>query len=236
MELCVNIDHVATLRNARNTPYPEPAVAAALVEVAGGHGITVHPREDQRHISKEDARKIRPIVAGRFTLEMAAVPAMVDLALEISPDLVTLVPEKREELTTEGGLNVKGQMGHLQKVIEKLKSGGITTSLFIDPDEQQIQASRDVGSAFVEIHTGHYADAVGEEATWEQFRSIDKAIEFAHKAGLRTNAGHGLHLHNTRPIAEIEGIEQLHIGHGIIARAVFVGLDTAVREILDILP
>lgn len=236
MELCVNIDHVATLRNARGTPYPEPVVAAAMVELAGAHGITVHPREDGRHIRPDDVRRIRPMTAGRFTLEMANTPANRALALEVKPDLVTLVPEKRQELTTEGGLDAARQVGAVRELVSALADAGIPTSLFIDPQRAQIEAAVAAGAAFVEFHTGRYADATTESARAAELEAIRRAVGEARAAGLRTNAGHGLHLHNTRPIARIEGIEQLHIGHGIIARAVFVGLERAVREILELLP
>lgn len=236
MELCVNIDHVATLRNARGTPYPDPVVAAALVEVAGAHGITVHPREDARHIRPGDVRRIRPMTQGRFTLEMAATPGNVKLALEVKPDLVTLVPEKREELTTEGGLSVVGQTGRLCEVVRALAEAGIPTSLFIDPEEIQIEAATRTGAEFVEIHTGHYADATTETEREQRLAAIRHAVGFARERGLRTNAGHGLHWRNVRPIARIEGVEQLHIGHGILARALFVGLERAVAEILALLP
>ncbi|MBE7560775.1 pyridoxine 5'-phosphate synthase [bacterium] len=230
MELCVNIDHVATLRNARGTPYPEPVVAAAMVELAGAHGITVHPREDGRHIRPDDVRRIRPMTAGRFTLEMANTPANRALALEVKPDLVTLVPEKRQELTTEGGLDAARQVGAVRELVSALADAGIPTSLFIDPQRAQIEAAVAAGAAFVEFHTGRYADATTESARAAELEAIRRAVGEARAAGLRTNAGHGLHLHTTRPIARIEGIEQLHIGHGIIARAVFVGLERAVRK------
>ncbi len=236
MELCVNIDHVATLRNARGTPYPDPVTAAALVEIAGAHGITVHPREDGRHIRVHDVRRIRPMTRGRFTLEMAATPANLALALEVKPDLVTLVPEKREELTTEGGLDVERQQEHVAGMVARLAEAGIPTSLFIDPRPAQIEAASVTAAEFVEFHTGHYADAPTEADRAVELAAIRAAVGEARTRGLRTNAGHGLHLHNTRPIAQIESIEQLHVGHGIIARAVFVGLERAVREILELLP
>lgn len=228
--LSVNIDHVATLRNARGTTYPDPVTASALAELAGADGITTHLREDRRHITDRDVEILRRTVQTDFNLEMAATEEMVGIALKSQPDLVTLVPEKREEVTTEGGLNVMEQRDALKGVIRKLEDAGIPVSLFIDPDEDQISAAKEIETSFVEFHTGRYADAACPAEREKEFQTVAAAVEFARKQGLRTNGGHGLHYHNVKRIAEIPGLEGLYIGHGIVARSVFVGLEAAVRE------
>lgn len=228
--LSVNIDHVATLRNARGVRYPDPVAAAALAEIAGADGITAHLREDRRHIRDRDVKILRETVQTEFNLEMAATEEMLALALAIKPDMATLVPEKREELTTEGGLNVVAGRDALKLAVKRLRENGITVSLFIDPDRNQINAAKDVGTAFVEFHTGRYADARHAADRDREYQAIVSAAEYAQGIGLRTNAGHGLHFQNVTPIAAIDGIEGLYIGHGLIARAVFVGLEQAVSE------
>lgn len=227
--LGVNIDHVATLRQARGTRYPEPVQAALVAEQAGADGITVHLREDRRHIQDRDVELLLQTMETRLNLEMAATGEMVDIACRLRPPHCCLVPEKREELTTEGGLDVTGNEAQLTDVCARLAEAGIQVSLFIDADQAQIEASRRCGAAAVEIHTGHYADTAGEEQARELER-IRRAVGLAQKAGLVVNAGHGLHYHNTEAIAAIPGINELNIGHGIIARAVITGLDESVRS------
>lgn len=232
--LSVNIDHVATLRQARGTRYPDPVAAASICELAGADGITTHLREDRRHIIDRDVEILRQTVQTPFNLEMAATDEMLDIACRIKPNLVTLVPEKREERTTEGGLDVKGQVRRISDAIEQLTKSGITASIFINPDRDQITAARETGAPFIEIHTGRYADATSPAEADREYGLIVGAVQHAHSLGLRTNGGHGLHYHNVRRIALIPGIEGLYIGHGIISRAVFVGLERAVREMADL--
>ncbi len=229
VELGVNIDHVATLRQQRGTRYPDPVLAAQLCEQAGADGITLHLREDRRHIQDSDVERLMAASQTRVNLEMAATDEMVDIACRLQPAHCCLVPEKREELTTEGGLDVIGSWEHLQKQVARLTDAGIEVSLFIDADSRQIQAARDIGAPTIELHTGHYADAQGDAQAIELAR-IAKAIEIGNQSGLIVNAGHGLHYHNTRDIVILGGINELNIGHGIIARAVFTGLEQAVRD------
>lgn len=235
MRLHVNIDHVATIRQARGTTYPDPVWAASLCELAGAHGITCHLREDRRHIVDRDVRVLRETVRSVLNLEMGATEEMVRLALEVKPELVTLVPERREERTTEGGLDVVGQGAMLAPVIRRLADAGITVSLFIVPTSAAVRASRELGAAVVELHTGEYCHARGAEARRELER-LATATEDAVALGLRVAAGHGLDYPNVTPVAGIPGIEELNIGHAIVARAVFVGLDRAVRDMLALLP
>jgi pyridoxine 5-phosphate synthase len=230
--LGVNIDHVATLRQARGVRYPDPVTAAALVEMAGADGIVVHLREDRRHIQDRDVHILMETIETKLNLEMAATPEMVKIALEVKPHMVTLVPEKRRELTTEGGLNVAGNKGELAKTIAQLKDGGITVSLFIDPNGRQIEASKHVGADFVELHTGHYCDATTREEEDREYKNLLDAVGIAYDLDLGINAGHGLNYFNVRRIAEIQEIEELSIGHSIVARAVLVGLDRAVRDMI----
>lgn len=232
IRLAVNVDHVATLREARGISEPDPVLAAGICELAGAEGIVVHLREDRRHIQDRDVRLLRQTVKTKLNLEMGATEEIIKFALDIKPDMVTLVPEKRKELTTEGGLNVTGQKKKLQTVIGRMNAAGIPVSLFIDPDSRQIGAALEIGATFVEIHTGRYADAVSEEEQEQEFELIAAAAEEAYEAGLRVNAGHGLNYVNTARIAALETIEELSIGHAIMARSVFVGLDQAVREML----
>ena len=228
--LGVNIDHVATIRQARRTVEPDPLAAAVLVELAGADGITVHLREDRRHIQDRDVRLLRQSVRTHLNLEMAATDEMVAIALDIVPDYVTLVPEKREEVTTEGGLDVAGQLPRMKTVVKTLQDAGIPVSLFIDADSPQIAASAETGATFIELHTGTYADAKGEETQAKELAMLRKGCEEAIAAGLRVNAGHGLTYWNVYPVACLPGMEELNIGHTIISRAVLVGLERAVRE------
>ncbi|HQH81772.1 MAG TPA: pyridoxine 5'-phosphate synthase [Syntrophorhabdus sp.] len=233
--LMVNIDHVATLREARGINYPEPTYAAGIAEMAGASGIIVHLREDRRHIKDRDVRLLREVVRTKLNLEMAATPEMVQIATNIKPDMVTLVPEKRQELTTEGGLDVVGQSGKLRKTVESLRSAGIFVSLFIDPSEEQLVASQKIHADMIEIHTGTYSDAVNEKIKEEELKKIARSAMRAKELGLGVNAGHGLHYHNVKEVAAIREIDELSIGHSIIARAVFVGLDMAVRSMIELI-
>jgi pyridoxine 5-phosphate synthase len=227
--LGVNIDHVATLRQVRGTRYPDPVQAALLAEEAGADGITIHPREDRRHIQDRDVLLLRDTLQTKMNLEMAVTDAMLDFAEKIRPACVCLVPEKREELTTEGGLDVEGQEIRIAKACERLAAIGAEVSLFIDPNKTQIDAAVRCGAPVVELHTGEYAEASGAAAD-AAFKVLVEAVTYARKKGLMVNAGHGLNYHNTERVAAIAGINELNIGHAIIARAVFTGLKEAVRD------
>jgi pyridoxine 5-phosphate synthase len=233
--LAVNVDHVATVRQARLINEPDPVNAAALAELAGCHAIIVHLREDRRHIQDRDVEILRRTVKTRLNLEMAATAEMVGIACRIKPDMACLVPEKREELTTEGGLDVAGQSKHIRHSVKTLQDAGCIVSLFVDAAPDQIKAARDSGAEFIEIHTGHYADAELPSDIDREFNIIAEAIELARSLGLRVNAGHGLNYTNTQRLVPISTIEEFSIGHSIIARAVLVGMQRAVREMLDII-
>ena len=228
--LGVNIDHVATLRNARGTSYPDPVLAAGLAEQAGADGITIHLREDRRHITDRDVEILRQTLQTPMNLEMAVTDEMLDIACRIKPHFVCLVPEKRTEVTTEGGLDVAGQLAKVQAAISRLAAVGTQVSLFIDADHVQIDAAVAVGAPYIEIHTGRYADATSTAEQLEELARIQEAARYAHGLGLRVNAGHGLHYHNVKPIAAIPEMEELNIGHAIIGRAVFEGMPAAVAE------
>jgi len=232
--LGVNIDHVATLRQARGTRYPDPVQAAVLAEEAGADGITIHPREDRRHIQDRDVLLLRDVLQTRMNLEMAVTDDMLAFAEQVRPECVCLVPEKREELTTEGGLDVAGQEARVADACERLGRIGAEVSLFIDPDPVQIDAAVRCGAPVVELHTGEYAEARGE-ALETAFRTLVEAVSYASSKGLVVNAGHGLNYQNTERVAAIEGIHELNIGHAIIGRAVFTGLKEAVRDMKAIL-
>lgn len=229
-QLAINVDHIATIREARGGAEPDPVLAAGICELAGARGIVVHLREDRRHIQERDVRILSQTVKTRLNLEMAAVKEIVAIALEVKPDLVTLVPEKRQELTTEGGLDIIANEKKLRKTVSKLTEAGIPVSLFIDPDLEQVKAAADIGAAYVELHTGRYADAKDHEEQEQEFLLIEQAAEAAYAAKLRINAGHGLNYFNVGRVAGLSMIEELSIGHAVIARAAFVGLDQAVRE------
>jgi len=233
--LGVNIDHVATVRQARGVAYPDPVTAASTVELAGADGIVCHLREDRRHIQDRDLRILREIVQTQLNLEMAATEEMIGIALATKPDIVTLVPEKREELTTEGGLDVVKNFRSLKKAIQQLRRGNIPVSLFVDPDRNQIKASEEVEAEAIEIHTGHYCEAKTSARADEELKRILDAVGEACRRNLRIAAGHGLNYVNVRRIAEVKEIEELNIGHSIIARAVLVGLDRAVREMVALI-
>lgn len=228
--LGVNIDHIATVRQARRTVEPDPVAAAVLAELAGADGITVHLREDRRHMQDRDVRLLRQTVRTHLNLEMAATDEMVAIALDIKPDYVTLVPERREEVTTEGGLDVAGQVDRMKAVVSTLQGADIPVSLFIDAAADQIEASAQVRAQFIELHTGPYAEAKGERDRDQELNILAQGTAQAIALGLRVNAGHGLTYWNTTPVARIPGMEELNIGHSIISRAVLVGLERAVRE------
>ena len=228
--LGVNIDHVATIRQARRTVEPDPIAAAVLAELAGAEGITVHLREDRRHMQDRDVRLLRETVRTHLNLEMAATDEMVKIALEIKPDYVTLVPERREEVTTEGGLDIAGPIDRMTAVVDKLQSAGIPVSLFIDADETQIQAAAKSKAKFIELHTGQYSEAKNEDDRAAQLHLLKVGCEIATSLNLRINAGHGLTYWNVYPVGQLPGMEELNIGHTIISRAVLVGLERAVRE------
>ncbi len=233
--LGVNIDHIATLRQARGAPYPDPVKAALDAEEAGADGITVHLREDHRHIQPHDIHRLSQVLQTRMNLEMAVTDAMVDLACQIKPAHVCFVPEKREELTTEGGLDVVKGFEKIQKATTELSSIGVEVSLFIDPDKSQISAAVDAGAPVIEIHTGAYADEQDEKAKQVLLEDIKEAADFAIDNGLIVNAGHGLHYHNVKPIAAIDVIHELNIGHAIVAHALFVGFKQAVKEMKQLI-
>jgi pyridoxine 5-phosphate synthase len=233
--LCVNIDHVATVRNARGGYLPDPVEAAKLVEKAGAIGITVHLREDRRHINDRDVDRLKKTVKTKLNLEMSLAPGIVKKAMQVVPDEATIVPEKRQELTTEGGLDVIKNMGRLRPVIRGLRKKGVTLSLFIDPDFRQVKAAKASGADFIEIHTGSYADAKTGITRKREFIKIKKAAAYAASLGLGVNAGHGLNYVNTRAIAKLPEIEDLNTGHSIIARAVMKGLGRAVKEMLKVM-
>jgi len=232
--LAINVDHVATIRQARGISEPDPVTAAAICELAGAAGIVVHLREDRRHIQDRDVRLLRQTIQTKLNLEMGANKEIIDIALELKPDLITLVPEKREELTTEGGLDIISQTKKIAKVIEKMHKAAIPVSLFLDPDPKQLAVAMEIGATFVELHTGRYCDATDDDLRQHEFDLIAAAAEEGEGMGLRICAGHGLNYQNTAPIAALDTIEELSIGHAIIGRAIFTGLDKAVRDMLAI--
>lgn len=233
--LGVNIDHVATLRQARGTRYPDPIQAAIESEQAGADGITLHLREDRRHIQERDVAMLSDILQTRMNLEMAVTDEMLAIAEKYAPSDCCLVPEKREELTTEGGLDVAGQLDRMKQACERLGNAGVRVSLFIDAEPEQIEAAAACGAPVIEIHTGHYADAESSTAREQELERIIAGVQLGDSLGLQVNAGHGLHYHNTTEIAVIPQIRELNIGHAIIARALFTGLQPAVREMKQIM-
>ncbi|MAD17050.1 MAG: pyridoxine 5'-phosphate synthase [Alteromonadaceae bacterium] len=233
--LGVNIDHIATLRNARGTSYPDPVHAADIAERAGADGITVHLREDRRHIMDRDVALLRQTINTRLNLEMAVTDEMVEIALNTQPEFCCLVPEKREELTTEGGLDVVGNQQKIANACKQLDDAGILVSLFIDADFAQIDAALACNAPYIEIHTGQYAEAKNEAEQEAELAKLVAGIEYADAKGLKVNAGHGLHYHNVKPIAAITQIIELNIGHAIIARAAFDGLDKAVSDMRSLM-
>jgi len=233
--LSVNVDYVALIRESRKTDEPDPVYAAGIVELAGAHGITAHLREDRRHIVDRDVRILREIVRLPFNLEMAATEEMIGIASDIIPDLVTFVPEKRQEITTEGGLDVVGHRDELAQAIGTMKEKGIVTSLFIDPDHEQIEISKEIGTHCVELHTGEYANAKNLHDVEHTFASLTEAARYADEIGLEVHAGHGLTYKNVENISAVPEIKGLYIGHSIMARAIYVGLNRAVRDMLQLI-
>ncbi len=234
-KLGVNVDHVATLRQARGGIEPDPIQAAEACERAGCDGIVVHLREDRRHINDNDLRALRKQVRTKLNLEMSCSPEIVDIARSVKPDQATLVPERRQELTTEGGLNVVQEFSKVKEVVEALRKEGIIVSIFVDPDEEQIRASSEVGAQLVELHTGRYANATNEDDIKHELAKLANAKDLAIGVGLRVAAGHGLNYKNVKPVAQIPVVEELNIGHAIISRAIFSGLEQAVREMLELI-
>ncbi len=230
IKLGVNIDHVATIRQARGTKYPSVVQAALRAEQSGADSITLHLREDRRHMQDADVHALRSLLQTRMNLECAVTDEMISIALEVAPQDVCLVPERREERTTEGGLDVLGNFANVQKAVKKLSDAGIRVSLFIGPDTAQIDAAKKAGASVIELHTGTFADAENSADKARELQRIKQAVTYALELGLVVNAGHGLHYHNVHEIASIEGIDELNIGHAIVAHALFVGWDNAVRE------
>jgi pyridoxine 5-phosphate synthase len=233
--LSVNIDHIATIRQARKGTEPDPVAAAVLAELAGASGIIAHLREDRRHVQDRDLRLLREVVQTKLNMEMAATDEMGRIARQIKPDFSTLVPEKREELTTEGGLEVASRIEFMKSYIGNLRDTGITVSLFVDPDEKQIAAAKKAGADWVEVHTGTYANARGEQEQNREFSKISEAVQLASSLGLRVGAGHGLNYYNVARIKGIPEVEELNIGHSIISRAALVGIERAVREMKQLI-
>jgi pyridoxine 5-phosphate synthase len=232
VRLYVNVDHVATLRQQRDTPYPDPVIAAGLCELAGADGITVHLREDRRHIQDRDVRVLKETVRGVFNLEMAAVPEMLKVALQVRPDFCTLVPERREERTTEGGLDVRGRRAEVEAIAHPLVAAGIGVSFFVDPDPEVVQASASLGATTIELHTGDYCHApAGSAEARNQLGRLALAGRAVVDAGMRLAAGHGLDQANVGPVAALPNLEELNIGHGLISRALLVGLERAVADL-----
>lgn len=234
-KLAVNVDHVATVRQARRGVEPDPVVAAAIAEISGAEGIIIHLREDRRHIQDRDLKLLKQTVKTKLNLEMAATEEMIRIASETKPHMVTLVPEKREELTTEGGLDLGKTHTALRAAITRIKESGILVSLFINPEPDDVKFSGDLGTDFVEIHTGTYADAKGEKEAAEELYRIKKAVETAHNMKLRINAGHGLNYVNIKALLLWPEIEEFSIGHSIISRAMMVGMEKAVKEMISLI-
>ncbi len=233
-KLNVNIDHVATLRQARGGGEPDPVFTACLAEIAGADGIVVHLREDRRHIQDRDLSLLKQVVATKLNMEMAPTEEMVRIALETKPDVVTLVPEKRGEVTTEGGLDVLSNKELIGDVIKSLRNGGIFVSLFINPEIEQIECSKETGADMIELHTGRYAEAKSAGEREGELASLEESVHAALELGLHVSAGHGLNYKNVSAVADIEGIEELNIGHSIISRSVMVGMERAVREMIEL--
>jgi pyridoxine 5-phosphate synthase len=233
--LGVNIDHIATIRQARGGQDPDPVQAAVLAELAGANGITSHLREDRRHIQDRDIYMLKQVVGTHLNMEMAPTAEMIAIAVDVLPHMVTLVPEQREELTTEGGLPVREKNRDLAKAIENFREHNILVSLFIDPDINEIKAAYKIGATHVELHTGYYANAAGETSINEELGKLKDAAIVANRYGLNLNAGHGLNYRNVEPVAEIEGMQELNIGHSIVGRASLVGMEAAVRDMIALI-
>jgi len=232
MRFCLNVDHVATLRNARGEVQPDPVTFALMAEQYGVDGIVVHLREDRRHINERDVRLLRELITTKLDLEMAAVGEIIDIACDVRPELATIVPERRQELTTEGGINVIDDINNLRNTIHALHQSEITVSLFIEPDLNQIDAAAEINADLIEIHTGHYANAVGEENIFDELERVRVAAKHAKKLGLGVNAGHGLNYINMKEFVASPDIDVVSIGHAVIARSLFVGLEQAIKEMI----
>ncbi|AXA36785.1 MAG: pyridoxine 5'-phosphate synthase [Candidatus Sumerlaea chitinivorans] len=232
-KLCVNIDHVATVRQARRITEPDPVAAALLAELAGAAGITCHLREDRRHIQDDDVVRLKQSVRTRLNLEMAPVDEMLAIAESVRPHMVMFVPERRQEITTEGGLDVAGQLERIREATQRMKAAGLLVSHFVDPDPKQVDAVIACGADYLELHTGAYANAANESARLAELEKLIQAARYAQEKGIRVNAGHGLNLRNVLPVAAIAGIHELHIGHSIVSHAVLVGFERAVREMVE---
>ncbi|MGK9367304.1 pyridoxine 5'-phosphate synthase [Melioribacter sp. Ez-97] len=235
MKFSVNIDHIATLRNARAEFQPDPVAFALMAELYGVDGIVVHLREDRRHINERDVRLLRELITTKLDLEMAAVDEIIEIACDVKPELATIVPEKRQELTTEGGINVIDNIGLLSDAIKRLHESGIDVSLFVEPDVDQINAAAEINADYIEIHTGKYANSPTEEERFDELDKIRLAAKHAKKLGLGVNAGHGLNYVNMKEFVAIKDIDEVSIGHAVIARSVFVGVEKAVKEMIDII-
>ena len=235
MRFALNIDHIATLRNARASTQPDPITVALIAEQAGVDGIVVHLREDRRHINERDVRLLREIITTKLDLEMAAVDEIIKIACDVGPELATIVPERRKELTTEGGVNVLDDISHLKETIIDLHNAEIEVSLFIEPDIEQINASAEIEADFIEIHTGVFSNAISEEEQYDELEKIRLATRHAKKLGLGVNAGHGLDYQNIKIFRELTDIDEVSIGHAVIARAAIVGIDRAVREMIRLI-
>ncbi len=235
IDLNVNVDHVATIREARGGEEPEPVTAALKAELAGANGIVCHLREDRRHINDRDFILLRELVGTKLDLEMAAVEEIIEIALQVHPDLVTIVPEKRQELTTEGGLDAAGNKDNLKSLAERMHGENIEVSLFIEPTKKQINAALDIGADMTEFHTGLYANAENEAKREKELKKLSDAIAFAKENNLKIAAGHGLNYQNVKPVAQIKGINELSIGHSIISKAVLVGIEQAVRDMKELI-
>jgi len=232
MRFCLNVDHIATLRNARGETQPDPVTFALMAEQYGVDGIVVHLREDRRHINERDVRLLRELITTKLDLEMAAVGEIINIACDVQPELATLVPEKRQELTTEGGVNVIDDIKNIRSAIKRLHDSEISVSLFIEPDINQIDAAAEINADFIEIHTGHYANAIGEEEIFDELERVRVAAKHAKKLGLGVNAGHGLNYNNMKEFVAISEIDEVSIGHAVLARAVFVGIEQAIKEMI----
>ncbi|TSA25934.1 MAG: pyridoxine 5'-phosphate synthase [Ignavibacteriales bacterium] len=232
MRFCLNVDHIATLRNARGETQPDPVTFALIAEQYGVDGIVVHLREDRRHINERDVRLLRELITTKLDLEMAAVDEIIKIACDVQPELTTLVPERRQELTTEGGISVLDDIKNIRTTIQRLHDAEISVSLFIEPDINQIDAAAEINADFIEIHTGHYANAIGEEDIFDELERVRIAAKHAKKLGLGVNAGHGLNYNNMKEFVAIAEIDEVSIGHAVLARAVFVGVEQAIKEMI----
>lgn len=235
MRFCLNVDHIATIRNARGEVQPDPVTFALMAEQFGVDGIVVHLREDRRHINERDVRLLRELVTTKLDLEMAAVDEIIEIACDVQPDLATIVPEKRQELTTEGGLNVIDNIKQIKNAIIRLHENDVPVSLFIEPDLNQIDSAAEINADFIEIHTGHFANAISEEDIYDELEKIRIAAKHAKKLGLGVNAGHGLDYLNMKEFIAIREIDEVSIGHAVIARAVYIGIEQAIKEMRAII-